>query len=198
MTSSDPPSHQPAHAQPDDAPGSQPPSIDDVVRPFVEHWATMARLWGINATMAELFALMYISGGDWSAEELQERLRISRGNVSMNLRELLVWGVVHKSHRQGQRREFYRAEGDVWTIFRRIITERKRREVEPTLELLAATANQAAMAPENPTVLARAEALRHFFETINSLATRLVALEPAELQELMTMLDVIESNDETP
>ena len=78
----------------------------------------MARSWGINASMGELFALLYITGTDWTAEALSERLRVSRGNVSMNLRELMAWGVVHKVHRQGERREFYRAEDDVWTLFR--------------------------------------------------------------------------------
>ncbi len=153
----------------------------------------MARLWGINATMAELFALMYISGGDWSADELQERLRISRGNVSMNLRELLAWGVVHKSHRHGERREFFRAETDVWMIFRRIITERTRREVEPTRELLATTVEEAGSLPDASGVRERAEALWRFFETINRLATRLVALEPGELHELLSMLDAVDA-----
>src|SRR3954451_9956561 len=91
-----------------------PLATDAVIRQFVEHWGVMARSWGINATMGELFALLYITGTDWTADELCERLQISRGNVSMNLKELMGWGVVHKVHRQGQRREFYRAETDVW------------------------------------------------------------------------------------
>src|SRR4028119_827127 len=112
-------------------PGESPSA--DLVRQFVEHWGVMARSWGINATMGELFALLYISGTDWTAEALKERLSVSRGNVSMNLRELIAWRVVHKVHRQGERREFYRAEADVWTLFRRILVERKRRELDPTL-----------------------------------------------------------------
>src|SRR5215218_7876794 len=110
--------------------------VDDLVRQFVEHWGMMARSWGINATMGELFALLYITGTDWTADGLRERLQVSRGNVSMNLRELMAWGVVHKVHRTGQRREFFRAETDVWTLFRRILSERKRRELDPTLVVL--------------------------------------------------------------
>ena len=68
----------------------------------------MARAWGINPTMGELFALLYITGTDWTAEELKDWLRVSRGNVSMNLRELLAWGVVRKLHRPGERRELFR------------------------------------------------------------------------------------------
>src|SRR5256885_16489585 len=89
--------------------GPLPPRVDDLVRQFVEHWGMMARSWGINSTMGELFALLYITGTDWTADALREWLRVSRGNVSMNLRELLSWGVVHKVHRPGDGREFSRA-----------------------------------------------------------------------------------------
>ena len=115
------------------APNPEESNSDEIVRQFVQHWGMMARSWGINSTMGELFALLYITGTDWTADSLREWLRVSRGNVSMNLRELIAWGVVHKVHRQGERREFYRAETDVWTLFRRILGERKRRELDPTL-----------------------------------------------------------------
>src|SRR5690242_4833891 len=95
---------------------------DEIVRQFVEHWGVMARSWGINSTMGELFALLYITGTDWTADALRIWLRVSRGNVSMNLRELMAWGLVHKVHRTGERREFFRAEANVWTLFRRILS----------------------------------------------------------------------------
>src|SRR5437764_11554046 len=120
-------------------PANAPGRSDEAVRQFVEHWGMMARSWGINATMGELFALLYITGGEWTADALKEWLDVSRGNVSMNLRELMAWGVVHKIHRQGERREFFRAETEVWTLFRRILTERKRRELDPTLIVLDRT-----------------------------------------------------------
>ena len=78
------------------------PRSDELIRQFVEHWGMMARAWGINPTMGELFALLYITGTDWTAEELRNWLRVSRGNVSMNLRELMAWGVVRKVHRPGR------------------------------------------------------------------------------------------------
>ena len=119
-----------------------PDPSDEVVRQFVEHWGMMARAWGINATMGELFALLYITGTDWTADRLRQWLRVSRGNVSMNLRELMAWGLVHKVHRPGERREYFRAEADVWTLFRRILVERKRRELDPTLIVLQRTLEQ--------------------------------------------------------
>lgn len=160
----------------------------DVVRQFVEHWGMMARSWGINATMGELFALLYITGTDWTADELRERLQVSRGNVSMNLRELMAWGVVHKVHRQGQRREFYRAETDVWTLFRRILSERKRRELDPTLVVLEGSVKTIREDPELGELEGRIASLRQFFDLINGLASRLLTLESEDLEELRHLI----------
>jgi DNA-binding transcriptional regulator GbsR (MarR family) len=162
---------------------------DDVVRHFVEHWGMMARSWGINATMGELFALLYITGTDWTADELRERLQVSRGNVSMNLRELMAWGVVHKVHRQGQRREFYRAETDVWTLFRRILGERKRRELDPTLVVLERSVETIRHDPTLSELEGRIVSLRQFFGLINALASRLLTLESDDLEELRHLID---------
>jgi HTH-type transcriptional regulator, glycine betaine synthesis regulator len=173
-----------------DVKGSRSDQSDDLVRQFVEHWGVMARSWGINATMGELFALLYITGSDWTADELRERLRVSRGNVSMNLRELIAWGVVHKVHRQGERREYYRAETDVWTLFRRILTERKRRELDPTLGVLARTAELIERDPNLQPLQERIVALQNFFELINALASHLAAIDPAEIDQLRELLIV--------
>lgn len=166
------------------------PDSDAVVRDFVEHWGVMARSWGINASMGELFALLYVTGSDWTADDLCERLRISRANVSMNLRELMSWGLVHKVHRRGERREFYHAETDVWTLFRRILVERKRRELDPTLAVLESTAERAGQDPALGPIRDRVGALRKFFGQINNLASRLSALEADELDELLGLFDI--------
>lgn len=165
------------------------PEMAEVVREFVEHWGLMARSWGINATMGELFALLYITGIDWTAEDLRKRLDISRGNVSMNLRELMAWGVVHRVHRTGERREFYRAEADVWTLFRRILTERKRRELDPTLVVLDRAASRSKKDPELIPLHDRVVALKRFFSMINTLATRLSHLDPHELEDLRLLFE---------
>jgi HTH-type transcriptional regulator, glycine betaine synthesis regulator len=157
---------------------------DDLVREFVEHWGMMARAWGINPTMGELFALLYITGGEWTAEELRLRLRISRGNVSMNLRELLSWGVVRKLHRTGERRELFQAEPDVWILFRRILKERKRRELDPTLTVLGRIFQLAENDPGLHGLRSRVERLLQFFGMIEGLSARLLSLEPGELADL--------------
>jgi DNA-binding transcriptional regulator GbsR (MarR family) len=130
--------------------------------------------------MGELFALLYITGADWTAEDLRKALGVSRGNVSMNLRELLAWGVVHRVHRPGERRELFRAETEVWTLFRRILSERKRRELDPSLEVLDRTVRLAEGRPELADVKERVESLRQFFGLIDSLAVRLLSLPSAE------------------
>ncbi len=167
------------------------PRQDELTRQFVEHWGVMARSWGINATMGELFALLYITGDDWTAEDLRERLRVSRGNVSMNLRELITWGVVHKVHRQGERREYYRAELDVWTLFRRILRERKRRELDPTLLVLERSVAMAGDHPDQLATKARINDLQKFFALINTLAKRLLELEPEDLDDLRHLLQAL-------
>jgi DNA-binding transcriptional regulator GbsR (MarR family) len=186
-------SHVMSTARPDsDELGASPPAsttAEQLIRQFVEHWGMMARSWGINATMGELFALLYITGTDWTADALRERLRVSRGNVSMNLRELIAWGVVHKVHRQGERREFYRAEADVWTLFRRILTERKRRELDPTLVVLARTATMIQADLELQPLEGRIIALQRFFGLIEALASQLSTLEPADIDQLRRLIE---------
>jgi DNA-binding transcriptional regulator GbsR (MarR family) len=169
-------------------------SRDEIVRQFVEHWGMMARSWGINSTMGELFALLYITGSDWTADGLREWLRVSRGNVSMNLRELMAWGVVHKVHRSGERREFFRAEADVWTLFRRILGERKRRELDPTLLVLERTVAMVAEEQGQDVLRDRVTALQKFFSLIEALATRLLTLEAEDVDDLRQLF---ESSDQT-
>jgi HTH-type transcriptional regulator, glycine betaine synthesis regulator len=177
-----------SEAAPDLRNASSASSSGNVVREFVEHWGMMARAWGINPTMGELFALLYITGTDWTAEELRQWLRVSRGNVSMNLRELLAWGVVRKLHRPGERRELFHAETEVWTLFRRILKERKRRELDPTLMVLDRISRLSETKPELRDLKARVESLRHFFGLIDGLAVRLLSLETEELSDLGMLL----------
>ncbi len=166
---------------------------DSVVRQFVEHWGMMARVWGINPTMGELFALLYITGTDWNADDLLSWLHVSRGNVSMNLRELMAWGVVRKLHRTGERRELYQAETEVWTLFRSILKERKRRELDPTLTVLDLICRLSESEPALQDLKSRVEPLRQFFGLLNAGAIRLLSLDPQEMADLGEFL----SNDDS-
>jgi HTH-type transcriptional regulator, glycine betaine synthesis regulator len=160
----------------------------ELVREFVEHWGQMARAWGINGTMGELFALLYVTGTDWTAEDLRRWLDVSRGNVSMNLRELMTWGVVHKVQRSGNRRELFRAETDVWTLFRKILAERKRRELEPSLRVLDRTLEATRENPNLEAIGARIASLRQFYRSIDALAIQVLSLPSAQMAEIIQVL----------
>jgi DNA-binding transcriptional regulator GbsR (MarR family) len=168
------------------------PDAEPLIKQFVEHWGLMARAWGINSTMGELFALLYITGTDWNAEDLRHWLGVSRGNVSMNLRELLSWGVVHKVHRAGERRELFRAETDAWTLFRKILRERKRRELDPSLHVLDRTFNLAENHPGLQDIKMRIESLRRFFKAIDTLAVHLLSLPSLDLAEISQLMPEVD------
>lgn len=103
---------------------------------FIQAWGTLGSKWGINRTMAQIHALMMVAPDPLSTEEIMEELNISRGNVNMNVRELIDWGLVEKMHKPGERREYFWAEKDIWKIARQVAKERKKRELEPILKVL--------------------------------------------------------------
>jgi HTH-type transcriptional regulator, glycine betaine synthesis regulator len=103
---------------------------------FIRRWGEMGGYWGINRTMAELHALLYISAEPLCTDDIMEQLQISRGNASMNLRQLVDWGLIHRVHKKGDRKEYFASETDVWEMFQSIARERKRREVEPIVETI--------------------------------------------------------------
>src|SRR5262245_37292663 len=96
---------------------------------FIRRWGEMGQTWGINRTMAEIHALLYITGQGLCTDDVMERLNISRGNASMSLRALVDWGIIRRLHKRGERREYFESLGDVWEMFSIIAAERKRREM---------------------------------------------------------------------
>jgi DNA-binding transcriptional regulator GbsR (MarR family) len=103
---------------------------------FIQAWGTLGSKWGINRTMAQLHALLMVSADPLSTEDMMEELNISRGNVNMNIRELMDWGLVDKIHKPGDRKEYFSAEKDVWKITKQVAKERKKRELEPIIKVL--------------------------------------------------------------
>ena len=103
---------------------------------FVSQWGVMGTQWGINRTMAQIHALLMTHPEPMTTDEVMEELAISRGNAHTNLKELVNWGLIRIVTRKGERKDYFEAELDVWEIFRRIVQERKRREIDPALELL--------------------------------------------------------------
>lgn len=103
---------------------------------FIRRWGEMAAGWGISRTMAEIHALLYLAPEPLCMDDVMERLQVSRGSASTNLRELVNWGLIRRSHQRGDRKEYFDAEKDVWVMFETITRERKRRELQPIVETI--------------------------------------------------------------
>ena len=106
------------------------------MKKFILHWGEMGSTWGINRTVAQIYALLYLAPKPITAEEISETLAVARSTVSTGLRELQGWGIVKSVHVFGDRRDHFETMSDVWEMFRAILAERKRREVDPTLTML--------------------------------------------------------------
>src|SRR5690349_17148013 len=110
--------------------------LTPTAKKFILHWGEMGARWGINRTVAQIHALLYLSPRPLHAEEIAQTISVARSNVSSSLRELQGWGIVRVTHQLGDRRDHFESMKDVWEMFRIIVEERKRREIDPTLELL--------------------------------------------------------------
>lgn len=111
--------------------------IEKAKQEFIALWGNFGSQWGINRSMAQVHALLLSSEKALSTEEIMEELKISRGNANMNIRDLLNWNLVYKKSIIGERREFFHAEKDMWEVAKRIVKERKRREIEPLIQHLS-------------------------------------------------------------
>ena len=111
-------------------------TIKEKKEKFIQSWGTIGSNWGINRTMAQIHALLLIAQKPLSANQIKEELKISVGNANMNIRALIDWGLVHKELIPGQRKEFFVAEKDMWEVVKRIVIQRKKKELEPILRLL--------------------------------------------------------------
>lgn len=110
--------------------------LEEAKEKFIQTWGSLATSWGINRTMAMVHALLLVSEAPLSTDEIMEALLISRGNANMNVRELMDWGIVKKELKMGERKEFFVADKDIWNVFKQIVKERRKRELEPLVSSL--------------------------------------------------------------
>ncbi len=108
---------------------------------FINSWGAFGTQWGINRTMAQIHALLLISTDPLTQDDIMEQLTISRGNVNMNIRDLIGWGLIDRVVVQGERKEYFTADKDIWKVATQIIKERKKRELDPMLKLLTSLEN---------------------------------------------------------
>jgi DNA-binding transcriptional regulator GbsR (MarR family) len=150
---------------------------------FIEGWGALGSSWGVSRTVAMVHALLLISEAPLSTDEIMAELGISRGNANTTLRELIGWGLVRKLVRKGERREYFEAEKDVWTIFCTIARERKRRETEPALAVLEACREQTKglRSSKAKAFHSQITEIAEFVSTANGLLDRVAASEQSKV-----------------
>jgi len=145
---------------------------------FIQTWGSLGTLWGINKAMAQIHALLLISPEPLSMEDIMEELQISRGNTSMNLRQLIDWGIVYKTSKAGERKEFFTSEKDVHELTKQIARERSRREIQPTLKILKEVSSiEQDGSEKTKELIKQTKALHELAETADSIMNRVVNQE---------------------
>lgn len=155
---------------------------------FILHWGEMSSRWGINRSMAQIHALLYLSEEPLNAEQISEELSIARSNVSNSLRELRAWGVVRAVHKLGDRRECFQAVSDVWDMFLTILEQRKRREIDPTVETLReCVAEEAETHGEEAFALKRMQSMLDLLELLDRWYDQMRSLSPTAQRQVLKM-----------
>jgi DNA-binding transcriptional regulator GbsR (MarR family) len=163
-------------------------TLSNSMKEFILHWGEMGTRWGVNRTVAQVHALLYLSTEPLTAEEIAEALSVARSNVSTSLKELQNWNLVEVDTRMGDRRDYFRTSSDVWTLFLTVVDQRVEREIIPTLTKLQHLAGEArAERPAQPAVSARIAAMQVFLEELHGWYTQMKKLPPASLHSLISI-----------
>ncbi len=153
--------------------------LEDAKMKFIQSWGALGSDWGIPRSMAQIHALLLANKDALSAEEVMKTIQLSRGNVNINLRELINWNLINKQNKLGERKEFFKANHDIWGIAKNIIQERKRRELQPVQQLLKTLKDEK--------LEGEAEEIEHFQRIITDLYDFVSQME--QLADLMVKLN---------
>ena len=162
-------------------------TLTPLVRSFVAHFGEMGSRWGINRTVGQIYALIFVSPQPLNADEIAEKLEFSRSNVSMGLKELQAWRLVNLRHLPGDRREYFDAPSDAWEIFRTLAEERRRREIEPTLSMLRNALLETPSTEEDRVALERMRGMHDLIELMSRWFDEVQRLDATTLSRLMKM-----------
>ncbi len=158
------------------------------MKQFILHWGEMGTRWGVNRTVAQVHALLYLSPESLTAEDIADTLSVARSNVSTSLKELQNWNLVQIDSRIGDRRDFFETSADVWTLFLTVVEQRVEREIIPTLTMLRRCAIEAqAERPSQPAVTARITAMQSFLEEFYGWYAQIRKLPPASMRSLISI-----------
>jgi DNA-binding transcriptional regulator GbsR (MarR family) len=161
--------------------------LPSLIQRFVLHFGEMGGRWGVNRTVGQIYALLFLSDRPLVAEEIAEALDMSRSNVSMGLKELEAWRLIRKRHLPGDRREHIEALDDIWQIVRTLAEERRRREVDPTLSLLRDIILEAPRSPEEQHAQGKMREMHDMIELLTGWADDVQKLDNESLMRLLAL-----------
>ena len=154
---------------------------------FVLHWGEMGARWGVNRSVAQIHALLYIQGRPMHAEEIADTLGVARSNVSTSLRELQGWNLVRLVHLAGDRRDHFETSTQVWELVRTIVKERQKREIAPTIEVLRALLADAAISREPASAKLRMQETLELLETLTVWSDEMLRLDTDTLAKVLKL-----------
>lgn len=161
--------------------------LPSLSREFINHFGEMGSRWGINRTVGQIYALLFVSQVPLNADDMADALGFSRSNVSMGLKELQAWRLVRLRHLPGDRREYFEAPEDVWEIFRVLATERRRREIEPTLSMLRSAL---LVTPDNEAERHAQGRMREMHDLIERLMSWFDEIQKLQPETAMQLMDL--------
>ena len=162
-------------------------TLSPLVQGFVSHFGEMGSRWGINRTVGQIYALIFVSVAPINADQIAEHLEFSRSNVSMGLKELQSWRLVNLRHQPGDRREYFEAPSDAWEIFRTLAEERRRREIEPTLSMLRDALLQTPASEADRVALERMRGMHELIELMTTWFDDVQRMDQETLAKLMKL-----------
>jgi len=172
------------------------PDLEKAQDQFILEWGRMSSSWGINRTMAQILALLFTSREALTVDEIMDHLRISRGNASMSLRDLMDWGIVRRFRLPGERRDTYSCESDPYLMFAKVSRERKRREVDPTVSAIRECISRLPEAPEDEDVEAfrtRLQGLLDIFSALDAVYQQVLSSDKAFIEAMQIYKKGMES-----
>lgn len=161
--------------------------LNPIAQRFVLHWGEMGSKWGVNRTVSQIHALLYITGKPLPADEIAETLEVARSNVSNSIKELQNWKLISMVHVMGDRRDHFETSTDVWALFRTVVSERKQREFDPTIGVLRDCLNSADLGREEAAVQQRIKDTLALMESLSTWGDQMLKLDPATLMKVMKL-----------
>lgn len=161
--------------------------LTPVSRKFILHWGEMGSAWGVNRSVAQVHALLYLAGRALDAEEIAQTLNIARSNVSTSLKELQGWRLVRVTHQMGDRKDYFETSTEVWELFRLIVEGRRQREVDPTIRVLNELLASPDLSKETRGAQQRMQETLEFIEVLTAWSDEMLRLKPETLMKTLGM-----------